>query len=237
MSLTESKGIWLMAGLVAAAAVVLIWIVVSARPLRLVILYDEAGGLKQDDPVVWGGQTIGKVEGVKLLPEKRVEVSILIREDYASKISHGAEFILRKASFFGLIGDNAIEVVIPSSEGTPFHDGEKVAGKIALSSWVDEGKKWSREYWRQLGDETQELIAEFENSPFRKEAQGILDQLKSLAEQGSKETKDRLDDFRKAHSQELEEALNRLERLRDEMRRQYPKGAAQVEKEIERLKK
>ena len=104
MSLSESKGIWLMAGLVAAAAAALIWIVVSAQPLRLAILYDEVGGLKHDDPVVWKGRTIGKVERIKPLSENRMEVSVLIGEDYAPRISRGAEFILRKASFFGLIG-------------------------------------------------------------------------------------------------------------------------------------
>jgi hypothetical protein len=238
MSFNENKGLWLMAGGTIAAAVALLWILISAQPLRLIILYNDVGDLKRDDPVVWRGITIGKVEEIRPLVEYQLGVTIRIREDHASKVTHGAEFILKKASFFGLVGNNAIEVVTPSIPGTPFSSGEKVQGKaLAKPSLVEEGKKWGQEYWQRLKTETGQLIDALRSSPYRQEAEEALDQLKTLAEEGARVAKDGLDDFGKAHQKDLDEALKRLEHLRDEMRR---KGdgtrAIQVEKEIDRVK-
>jgi hypothetical protein len=238
MSFNENKGLWLMVSLTVAAAAALIWVLLSAQPLRLVILYSDVGDLKRDDPVVWRGVTIGKVEDIRPFVDNQLGVTIRIREDHKSKLSHGTEFILKKASFFGLVGNNAIEVVTPSSPGTPFSSGEKVHGKvISKPSLVEQGKKWSQEYWQQLKAETGQLIDALKSSPYRKEAVEELDQLKTLAEQGAREAKEGLEDFRKAHQNDLDEILKRLERLRDEMRRKGDgTSATQVEKEIDRVR-
>lgn len=238
MSFSENKGLWLMVGCTIAAAVALLWILVSAQPLRLVILYDDVGDLKRDDPVVWRGVAIGKVEEVRPLADNQLGVRIRIREDHASKLTHGSEFILKKASFFGLVGNNAIEVVSPSSPGTPFSSGERVQGKApAKASLVEQGKKWGQEYWQRLKVETGQLVDALRSSPYRQEAEEVLEQLKTLSEEGARVAKDDLDDFRKAHQKDLDEVLRKLERLRNEMRR---KGdgtrAIQVEREIDRLK-
>ncbi len=234
MSFSENKGLWLMTGGVALAVVALIWIVASARPLRLVVIYDDVGGLKREDPVIWRRTNIGKVEQIKPSANNRVGVTVRIREDYASKITHGAEFVLRKASFFGLIGDNAIEVVTTDASGTPFKSGEEVRGIEAVKpTLLEEG----REYWRRLKEETSQLIDELKASPYRKEAGEALDQLQSLAEEGSKAAKEGLDSFKKSHQKDLDEALKKLERLRDEMRRKGDApDALRIEREIDRVK-
>ncbi len=238
MSFGENKGIWVMAGFVVVAAVALVWVLLSARPLRIVVLFDDVGSLKRDDPVIAQGITIGKVEQIKPLVRNQIGVTLRIREDHASSVTHGAEFVLRKASFFGLVGNNAIEVVPSSSPGTPFTDGETVQGRRpASASVVEAGQKWSREYWEQLKTGTRQLMEALKNSPYRREVEDALVQLRALAEEGAREAKDGLEDFRKAHQKELDEALRKLENLRDEMRRKGDAaGAGHVEKEIERVR-
>ena len=238
MSFSENKGLWLMVILTAATAVALIWILVSARPLRLVILYEEVGGLKQDDPLVLRGRTVGKVEEIKQLTGNQFGVTVRIREDQASTITHGTDFILRKASFFGLVGSNAIEAVTPSEAGTPFSSYEIVRGKVPpQASLIEQGKAWTREYWQHLTAETNQLLDELKSSPYRDHAAAVLDRLKALADEGAHEAGAGLDAFRKAHQRDLDDILKRLEQLRDEMRRKGDgAGATRVEKEIERVK-
>ncbi len=238
MTFSENKGLWLMVIFTAAVAVALIWILLSARPLRLVVEYEDVGELKRDDPVVLKGITIGKVEEIKPLAGNLIGVTVRIREDQASTLTHGTRFILRKASFFGLVGNNAIEVVTPTEAGTPFSSYERVRGTVPVTpSLLEQGKAWTREYWQQLKTETSLLMDQLKSSPYRDEAAAILDQLKTLADDGADEARGSLDAFRKAHQKDLDAIMKRLEQLRDKMLHKGDGiGARQVEKEIERIK-
>lgn len=235
MSFGENKGLWLMVTFTIAVATALIWILLSAQPLRLVILFDRVGGLKQDDPVIAQGITIGKVEGIRPLVDNQIGVTVRIREDYASKLTRGTSFVLREASFFGLVGKNAIEVLVPPTPGVPLSNGEKVQGTVTVSpSLIEQGKRWSREYWRQLKAETSQLLDSLQSSPYRREAEELLIQLSTLADEGTRAAGEGLEDFRKAHQKDLDEILKRLEQLRDKMRRAGDgSGASGIEKELE----
>ncbi len=238
MSFNENKGLWLMVICTAVVGAALMWLLLSARPLRLVILYDRVGDLKQDDPVIAQGITIGKVEDIRPLVNNQIGVTVRIREDYASKITRGTSFILREASWFGLVGKNAIEVVTPGTPGPPFSGGEEVQGVIPVEpSLVEQGKKWSQEYWQQLKIATNQLVDALHSSPYRKEAAAILNQLQNLADEGAREAREGLEDFRKAHQKDMDEIVTKLEKLRDEMRRSGDiPGASRIDKEIQRAK-
>ncbi len=235
MSFSENKGLWLMVIFTVAVAAALIWILLSAQPLRLVILFDRIGGLKRDDPVISQGIAIGKVEEIRPLVDNQIGVTVRIREDYAPKLIRGTSFVLREASFFGLVGQNAIEVFVPSAPGVPLSNGEKIQGKVLASpSLVEQGKRWSQEYWRQLKADTSQLINSLQSSPYRKEAEELLIQLRTLADEGTQLAGGRLEDFRKAHQKDLDEILKQLEQLRDKMRRAGDgSGASGIEKELQ----
>jgi ABC-type transporter Mla subunit MlaD len=238
MTLNENRGLLLMVMCTVAVALALIGIIISARPLRLIILYHDIDGLKQDDPVVLRGVTIGKVEEIRPRSQAQTGVTVRIREDHASSLTHGTAFILRRGSILGLIGNSSIEVVTPSTRGTPFANGETVEGTLPpQSSLIGEGKRWTRESWKQLKLETGRLLEALQSSPYREEAEDILAQLGTLAEQGAQQARERLEDFQQAHQKDLQELIIRLERLGAEMRRRGDgAGAARIEKEVERVK-
>ncbi|HYK91596.1 MAG TPA: MlaD family protein [Acidobacteriota bacterium] len=238
MSFSENKGLWLMVVFMAVVAAVLVWVILSAQPLRLVVLYERIGGLKHDDPLMLQGITIGKVEDIKPMVDNQIGVSVRIREDYASKLTEGTNFILREASFFGLVGKNAIEVVPPPTPGRQFSRGEKVQGQIpSQPSLIEQGKKWSQEYWIQLKSDTSQLIDVLRTSPYRYEAEAALDQLRTLADEGARVAREGMEDFRRSHQKDLDEILKKLEQLRDEMRRKGDvPGASRIEKEIQRAR-
>ena len=227
MSFAPGKWFWVLCVVVLIAGVVVFWMIYTAQPLRLVVLFDEVGDLKRGDPVVWKTFTIGKVENIEPLIDNQVGVTISIKEDYAPGISHGATFTLRTAQLLGLIGQDAIEVQTPASPGTPFARGEKVHGVRAEgSSLLEEGTRWTLEKWRLLNDQVNQMLEESRSSEYRAELEDALAKAKVLAEDGAREVRQGAEEFRKEHAQEFEEALKKLEHIRDEMARKGNKAAA-----------
>ena len=206
--------------------------------MRLIVLFDETGGLKKDAPVLWKDFTIGKVVDIQPLVDNRFGVTIELREDYASKITHGSEFYLKPAPLLGIFDQDVIEVVTPQAPLTPFTNGEKVRGKRYPASLLPEqARRWSREYLRELTDQSGRLIESFRDSPYRKEAEEVLRQLKEIGERGAALAKNQLEEFRRAHEKDLERIRKKLEQIRDEMRKGgVDAGAEKVEKEIAKMK-
>jgi ABC-type transporter Mla subunit MlaD len=239
MSFKENKGVWLgiAAGVLAITA--LIWLLVSGGPSRLIVLFPDIGDLKREDPVVWRTYTIGRVDKIEPMVDNQIAVTIRIREDYVSRITQGARFTLRRASLFGLIGNNAIEVETPSEPGRPFMDGEMVQGiSPPKPSLVQQGKEWTLENWQQLKDQAAQLLEEYRKSPYRKEVEDALTQLGALAAEGARQAKEGLAQFRKDHQKDLDTALQKLEQARDWMREKGDEaGARKIQDEIDRVKK
>lgn len=237
MSFKDNKGLW--SGVIALVlgAAVLMWIVATAEPFRLVILFDDIGSLKRGDPVLWKGFEVGKVDEIRPLVENEIGVTIRLKEDYVSDITHGAEFTLRRSAVLGLVGRDAVEVTTPLSPGAPFERGEKIQGKsIPKLSLIAQGAELGLQYWNQVRDETGRLIEEFKRSPYRDEVEQAVDQLKRLAEQGALQTKDSLEQFRKDHRKDLEDALARLKDLRDKLLKKGDQaGAQRLNQEIEKF--
>jgi ElaB/YqjD/DUF883 family membrane-anchored ribosome-binding protein len=238
VTLFENKGLRLGVLFLVLGAVVLIWLVATSEPYRLTILLEETGGLKEDDPVIWKTFNIGRVEKIKPLVDNRIGVVISIKEDYISSMTTGTEFILRQASFLGLVGKNAIEVMTPASPGAPLANGSRIPGKVpSADSALDAGKKWTFEYLDRVAAGIRKLNRDFQDSPYRDDLASALDTLKDLSDQGSRQAMDRLEQFRKDHQKEWDEAVRKLERMRDDLRKQgEERKARQVEEELNRMK-
>lgn len=238
MALAGSKSFWVICILVVILGAFVFWAITSAKPLRLVILYDDIGELKKGDPVVWKTFTIGKIESIEPLVDNQIGVTISIKEDYADRITHDTTFTLQSEQLLGLIGQNAIEIELPPVAGRPYEQGEKVQGvRIPETSLVEEGKQWTLDQWRRLKDQVSLILEESKSSPYRAELEEALDRAKSLAEQGIRQVKEGAEKFRKEHQKDFEDALKNLERIRDEMARKGDQAAAKaLTEQIEKLR-
>jgi len=199
------------------------WFLIRPEPFTLTILFDRVGGLRQDDPVTWRGFTIGKVEKIEPLVENRIGVMIRIAGDYAGRLGEGTTFSLAESSFFGMVGQNAIDVETPENPSRPLTSGEKVVGVIPdRPSLLEQGRNWTLEQWNQVRERSAALADEFRNSPRRAEAEEALEALGKIASDAARQTGKSLEDFRKHHQAELDEILRKIDRLRQELERESP---------------
>ncbi len=238
MSFTPGKWFWVLWVVIVLAGLAVFWMIHTAQPLKLVILFGDTGALKKGDPVVWKTFTIGKVEAIDPLVDNQIGVTISIKEDYAPRVTHGSKFRLRTAQLLGLIGENAIEVQTADVAGTPFARGEKVQGvRSEETSLVEEGKRWTLEKWGLLKDQVNEILEGSKSSSYHAELEDALAKAKVVADDGAREIRQDAERLRKEHEQEFHEALRKLEDIRDEMSRKGDKAAARLlDEQISRLR-
>lgn len=239
MSFGQNKALWLSVGGTAIAIVALVWLLLSGGARTLVVLFPDAGELKREDPVLWHDFVVGRIEKIEPLVDNQIGVTIRLNEDYAAKITHGTRFTLRRAALFGYVGSNAIEVETPSERGLPYVEGERVQGiSPPKPTLITQGKQVTLEYWKQLQDQAGALLEQYEKSPYRKDVEDGLTQLKALAEEGTKQAKTSLEQFRKDHKKDFDAAMKKLEQARDWIRKKGDEvGARRIQEEIDKLKK
>ncbi len=239
MSFSENKGLWLSLGAIIIAGVALVLLLISAAPRTLVVLFPDIGDLKVEDPVVWHEFVVGKVVKIEPLVSSQIGVTIRLNEDYTSKITYGTSFTLKRAALFGFVGRNGIEIELPPSPGRLYESGETVQGiSPPKPTLAQQGRQLTAEYWLQVKQQASELLEEYRQSPYKKEVDDALLQLKALAEDGAVQTKDRLEQFRKDHQAEFDSVMKKLEQARDWMRKKGDEaGARRLQQEIERMKK
>jgi ABC-type transporter Mla subunit MlaD len=239
MSFRENKGLWLSLAVAIIAVVILIWLLLSGGPRTLVVLFPDVGDLTREDPVVWHGYAVGRVMKIEPLVENQFGVTIRLNEDYAAKVTHGTRFTLKRAALFGLVGSNAIEIETPDQPGLPYADGERVQGiSPPKPTLVEQGKQWTLAHWQQLKDQAVALLEEYNQSPYRKEVDDALGQIKVLGEEGAKQAKGGLEQFRKDHQKDFDSALRKLEQARDWIRKKGDEaGARRLQQQIDNLKK
>jgi len=237
VSLAENKGIWFGVSGLALIVAWIVWLLAGAQPFRLVVLFEDAGGLEKEDPVLWKDFTIGRVEEIRPLVENKIGVTIRIREEYAANISRGSQFSLKRSAWMGLVGRDAIEVTTPETPGPPFSPGERVPGiSVPKSSMLEDGKELGFQYWNQLKEETSRLLEEYRNSPFRGELEQTSRQLQQLAAEGATEAVKEAGSFTKSHRKEIEAVLESMKHLKDRLLQAGdPTGARKMETQIEKL--
>ncbi len=239
MPFHANKGFWLVTAVVGALAVTVIWLVNTNEPFRLTVLFDEVGGLKKDDLVVWRTFTVGKVDQIEPLVENKIGVRIRLKDEYAPRITRGTEFLLKRTALFGLVGDNGIELVTPDAPGAPFRNGETVLGRTPPpGSDLTESARWTTEYWRRLKDETSQAIEEFRSSPRGEEITAIFSELQALAAQGARQAGGSLERFWKDHEKDVDQLLQKLESIRDGLRREGKgRDAERVDRRIDEFRR
>jgi ABC-type transporter Mla subunit MlaD len=239
MSFQENKGLWLSVGAAILAVVALVWLLVSGGPRTLVILFPESGDLKREDPVIWHDYVVGRVTKIEPLVDNQVGVTIRLSEDYAARITRGSRFTLKRAALFGMVGSNAVEIQTPSEAGLPYLDGEKIQGEAPpRPTIVEQGKGVALDYWEQLKKQASNLMAEYDRSPYRKDIEDALVQLKALADKGMGLAKEEWEAFAKSHQKEFDSIIQKLEQARDWMLKKGDEaGARRLQEEIDKLKK
>jgi ABC-type transporter Mla subunit MlaD len=237
VSFVENRGLWFGAAGLALSLALIIWLLAGSQPLRLVILFDDVGGLKKEDPVLWKGLEIGKVEEIRPLVENKIGVTIKIPEDHVSTISHGSEFALKRSKLLGLVGQDAIEVTIPRTPGAPFSSGEKVYGiSTPQASLLKDGKEIGLQYWNQIKEEATRFFEEVRNSPYRDDLAEAAGRLKKLASEGARQTAEEVGRFSREHRKELESLVQEMKRLKEKLLKTGDQpGARRMEKQIEKL--
>jgi ABC-type transporter Mla subunit MlaD len=230
------KVTWLLVAVAAICALVIVWIVATPEPFRLVILFDEAGALKKGDPVVWKEFNVGKVERIEPLVDNRVGVTIRIKDEYSAKITRGTEFVLKRSALLGFVGKSGIEVVTPDSPGLPFANLEHIPGKVPeRTSVIAQARERTVEYWRQLKEQTGAAIEEFKSSPEGREVLEVLGELQALAVEGARQARDSLGED---HQKQVDALVQKLERIRDEMRKRgQEEPAERIDQEIGRIRR
>jgi ElaB/YqjD/DUF883 family membrane-anchored ribosome-binding protein len=128
-------------------------------------------------------------------------------------------------------------VVTAFIPGSPYTRGEKIQGKHRPdSSLLEVGVKWTQEYLKQLKDQTSEILDEFSKSPYRREVEEALRELKEITDLGAGLAKESLEEFQRKHAKDLERIRKKLETLRDEMRKRGDAGGAKrLEEQIEKM--
>jgi ABC-type transporter Mla subunit MlaD len=239
MSFRENKGLWLIVAAIVISLGALIWLLLSGAPRTLVVLFPDIGELKREDPILWHDYVVGRVVKIEPLVDNQIGVTIRLNEDYAKKIRRGTQFTLKRAALFGYVGSNAITVETPSEGGLPYLEGERIQGiSPPKPTIVEQGKQVTSEYWQRLKDQAAELLDQYHKSPYRKEVEDALAELKTLAEEGSKQAKEGLEQFRKDHQKDFDAAMKKLEQARDWIRKKGDEaGARKIQDEIDRLRK
>lgn len=232
-----SKSLWWIAALILLTAGIVIWLLNSGQPMSLVVLFDDVGGLEKGDPVRWKTFTVGKVHKIEPLVDRKVGVTIRIRDEYRSSITHGTEFVLHQAGFLGLSGENAIEAITPAETGPPFSEGEKIAGRSSPKpSLVEQGKTWTLDSWRRLTERTAKVLEEFESSPQRAEIERALSEAGRLAGAAARQAGEEAERFWRDHRKDLDRIIERLEAIRKELLKSGDEaGAKRIQVEVEEL--
>jgi len=233
----ENAALWLSVVTLVALSAVLVWLLATAEPFRLVVLFEDIGALKKDDPVVWKTFQIGKVEEIRPLIENQIGVTIRIREDYAPSITHGTEFALKRGALMGFLGTDAVEVITPVNPGTSFANREQVYGRRArTSSLLEQGRELGLRYWQDLKDQTEALTNHFKDSPYQAEIRQAIEQLGAVLQDGIVAAGKSVAEFSKDHKKDIEAALARLKAIRDKLLQAGDQpGARSIQKRIEKV--
>ena len=178
--------------------------------LQLTVLYDRTEGLKQNDPVLWNEQKIGKVQSVKQNGPDRASVQLQIRKDFSDKVTDESRFLIQADPRSR--GDSFVRMVNLSEKGNPLPSGTAVEGSTYLSLQLERTAKGLEAWREQLERELERWEKELSQLPEResyKELEREMDYwLNKLGQAGV----DAREYFREEMLPHLEEALRELKK-------------------------
>jgi len=194
---------------------ILVWGLIAAcvGSLGLTVLYDRTEGLKQNDPVLWNEQKIGKVQSLRQNSQGRTAVNLRIRRDFREKVTDESRFLIQNDPQNP--GQSLVKMVNLAEKGNPLASGTAVEGSTFLSLQLEKTERglevWREQLERELERWEREL-SQIPESEWYKELEREMDYwLKELAQAGV-ETREY---FKEEILPRLEESLRELrKRLR-----------------------
>ena len=181
--------------------------------LGLTVFYDRTEGLKQNDPVWWNEQKIGKVQSVKKNNQGRTAVNLRITRDFREKVTDESRFIIQADPQNPR--ESLVKMVNLAEEGNPLPSGTAVEGSTYLSLQLEKTERglqaWREQLEREL-ERWEKELSQIPESEWYKELEREMDYwLKELGQAGV-ETREY---FKEEILPRLEESLRELrKRLR-----------------------
>jgi hypothetical protein len=107
--------------------------------IQFTVFYDRNEGLKQEDPVLWNQQEIGKVHSVKQNPQGRLAVGLKIGRDFREKVTEESRFLIQAdpQNYW----QKHIEMVNLAEGGNPLSNGAEIEGSTYLSLQLERGSR------------------------------------------------------------------------------------------------
>jgi hypothetical protein len=181
--------------------------------LQLTVLYDRTEGLKENDPVLWNEQKIGKVQSVKQNVQGQASVQLQIRKDFSDKVTDESRFVIQTDP--QRQGQSLVNMVNLSEKGNPLPTGTAVEGSTYLSLQLEKTERGLEAWRKQLERELERWEEELSQLPEResyKELEREMDYWLNKLGQAGVETREY---FKEEVLPRLEEALRELrKRLR-----------------------
>jgi len=180
--------------------------------LQLTVLYDRTEGLKQNDPVLWNEQKIGKVQSVKQNGQDRASVQLQISKDFSDKVTDESRFVIQADP--QRQGESFVKMVNLSEKGNPLPTGT-VEGSTNLSLQLEKTERgleaWRKHLEREL-ERWEEELSQLPEREWYKELEREMDYWLNKLGQAGVETREY---FKEEVLPRLEEALRELrKRLR-----------------------
>ena len=195
-----------------------------ASSLHITVLYDRTEGLKQNDPVLWNQQKIGKVSSIKQNNQDRAWVQLQIRKDFSDKVTDESRFVIETGPQGQ--GESFVNIVNLSEKGNPLPAGTTVEGSTYFSLRLEKTERglesWREKLEQELEHLQEELSQLSERESFKKLEREMDYWLNELGQAGV-ETREYF----------KEEVLPRLKEALRELRRRLRQAGK--DKEIETL--
>lgn len=183
--------------------------------IQFTVFYDRNEGLKQEDPVLWNQQEIGKVHSVKQNPQGRLAVGLKIGRDFREKVTEESRFLIQAdpQNYW----QKHIEMVNLAEGGNPLSNGTEIEGSTYLSLQLERGSRGLAAWLPLLLQELERWQKELNQLPeeeWYRELERQLDYWLSEIGQAGVETRRY---FKEEVLPRLEEAVRELEKRLKEL--------------------
>ena len=179
--------------------------------LQLTVLYDSTEGLKQNDPVLWNEQKIGKVQSIKQNSQGRPAVQLQIKGESREKVTDESRFFIqpdpqnRRKSH--------VMMVNLAEEGNPLASGTAVEGSTYFSLQLEKAERGLEAWTEQLEQQLKRLekeLSQLPESEWYQELESEMDYWLNELGQAGVETREY---FKEEVLPRLEESLRKLRRF------------------------
>jgi ABC-type transporter Mla subunit MlaD len=196
---------------------------------RFIISFDQVNGLKEKDPVIFEGTTVGQVKKITYTQDARFQVSVEIAEAFSDRATEDSRFFIGNA-----LGDTATKAVIIEQSQT---GGKKIPADAVVDgstrSPADAAAESLEQMWQAMGKKMNDLMTQLETIPETEEYQALKDSMAEL-EQKLKSSGQKMGDTLKNDILPLLE--EKIKALTDSLRKQgKEKQAQELEKDFGRL--